>query len=97
MHYREVIRRPVVTEKTTQLAETEFQHTFEVDPRANKIQIKEAVELIWPRVDVLDVRVMVMPAKRAKRGRKVIIRKPAWKKAIVTLAPGQRLEMFEGV
>jgi large subunit ribosomal protein L23 len=97
MHYREVIRRPVVTEKTTELAETEFQYTFEVDPRANKIQIKEAVEVIWPRVDVLAVRVMVMPAKRAKRGRKVIIRKPAWKKAIVTLAPGQRLEMFEGV
>lgn len=97
MHYREVIRRPVVTEKTTELAEAEFQYTFEVDPRANKIQIKEAVELIWPRVDVIDVRVMVMPAKRAKRGRKVIVRRPAWKKAIVTLAPGQRLEMFEGV
>jgi large subunit ribosomal protein L23 len=97
MHYREVIRRPVVTEKTTRLGETEFQYTFEVDPRANKIQIKEAVELIWPRVDVMDVRVMIMPAKRAKRGRKVVIRKPAWKKAIVTLAPGQRLEMFEGV
>lgn len=97
MHYREVIRRPVVTEKSTELAESDFQYTFEVDPRANKIQIKEAVELIWPRVDVLDVRVMVMPAKRAKRGRKVIIRKPAWKKAIVTLATGQRLEMFEGV
>jgi large subunit ribosomal protein L23 len=97
MHYREVIRRPVVTEKTTELAETEFQYTFEVDPRANKVQIKEAVELIWPRVDVIDVHVMVMPAKRAKRGRKVIVRKPAWKKAIVTLAPGQRLEMFEGV
>jgi large subunit ribosomal protein L23 len=97
MHYREVIRRPVVTEKTTALAETEFQYTFEVDSRANKIQIKEAIELIWPRVDVLDVRVMVMPAKRAKRGRKVIVRKAAWKKAIVTLAEGQRLEMFEGV
>jgi large subunit ribosomal protein L23 len=97
MHYREVIRRPVVTEKSTQLAETEFQYTFEVDLRANKIQIKEAFELIWPRVDVVDVRVMVMPAKRAKRGRKVITRKPTWKKAIVTLAPGQRLEMFEGV
>jgi large subunit ribosomal protein L23 len=97
MHYREVIRRPVVTEKSTELAETEFQYTFEVDPRANKIQIKEAVELIWPRVDVMDVRVMIMPAKRAKRGRQIIVRKPAWKKAVVTLAPGQRLEMFEGV
>jgi large subunit ribosomal protein L23 len=97
MHYREVIRRPVVTEKTTRLADTNYQYTFEVDPRANKIQIKEAIELIWPRVDVINVSVMIMPAKRAKRGRKVIVRKPAWKKAVVTLAPGQSLEVFEGV
>jgi large subunit ribosomal protein L23 len=96
MHYREVIRRPVITEKSTQLAE-EFQYVFEVDSRANKHQIKDAVETIWPKVDVVDVRVMNMPAKRAKRWRKVIIRKKGWKKAIVTLMPGQRLEMFEGV
>ena len=96
MHYREVIRRPVITEKSTHLAE-EFQYVFEVDARANKHQIKEAVETIWPKVDVVDVRVMNMPAKRAKRWRKVIIRKKGWKKAIVTLLPGQRLEMFEGV
>lgn len=96
MHFREVIRRPVITEKSTKLAD-EFQYVFEVDARANKHQIREAVEAIWPKVDVVDVRVMNMPAKRAKRWRKVIIRKKGWKKAIVTLLPGQRLEMFEGV
>jgi len=70
---------------------------FEVDPRANKHQVKEAVELIWPKVDVMKVRIMNMPAKRARRWRKTIIRRKAWKKAVVTLAPGQRLEIFEGV
>ena len=97
MHSREVIRRPVITEKSTRLADEEFQYVFEVDTRANKHQIKEAVEFIWPKVDVINVRVMNMPAKRAKRWRKMIIRKKGWKKAIVTLLPGQRLEMFEGV
>ena len=79
------------------MADEEFQFIFEVDARANKHQIKEAVEFIWPKVDVINVRVMNMPAKRAKRWRKMIIRKKGWKKAIVTLLPGQRLEMFEGV
>jgi large subunit ribosomal protein L23 len=97
MHYREVIRRPVITEKSTALADQGFQYVFEVNPRANKHQIKEAVETIWPKVDVVSVRVMNMPAKRAKRWRKLVIRKKEWKKAIVTLMPGQRLEMFEGV
>ncbi|MCK4832720.1 MAG: 50S ribosomal protein L23 [Anaerolineales bacterium] len=97
MHYRDIIRRPVVTEKSTELADEHFQYVFEVDARANKHQIKEAVELVWPNVDVVKVRVMNMPAKRAKRWRKMITRKKGWKKAIVTLLPGQRLEMFEGV
>lgn len=97
MHYRDVIRRPIITEKSTRLADEEFQFVFEVHPRANKHQIKEAVELVWPKVDVVKVRVMNVPAKRARRWRKTITRKPGWKKAVVTLAPGQRLEMFEGV
>ena len=97
MHSREVILRPIITEKSSYMAEEEFQYVFEVDPRANKHQIKEAVELIWPKVDVIKVRVMNMPAKRAKRWRKMVTRKKGWKKAIVTLATGQRLEMFEGV
>lgn len=97
MHYREVIRRPIITEKTTRMADEEFQYVFEVHPAANKHMVRDAVEMVWPKVDVLKVRVMNVPAKRARRWRKTIVRKTSWKKAIVTLAPGQRLEMFEGV
>jgi large subunit ribosomal protein L23 len=97
MHYREVIRRPIITEKSNQLADEEFQYVFEVHPDANKHQIKEAMELIWPKVNVQKVRVMQMPAKRTRRWRKTVIRRSGWKKAVVTLAPGQRLEIFEGV
>ena len=97
MHYRDVIVRPIVTEKTTYMSDVEGQFVFEVHPKANKLLIKDAIEQIWPKVDVVKVRVINMPAKRARRWRKMIIRKKSWKKAIVTLAPGQRIEMFEGV
>lgn len=97
MHWREVIRRPVVTEKSNILASEENQYTFVVDPRANKIQIKQAVELAWPDVTVDKVRVANMPAKRARRWRRMATRKVGWKKAIVTLAPGSSIDLFEGV
>ena len=97
MHWREVIRRPVVSEKSDILASEENQYTFVVDPRANKIQIKQAVELAWPDVTVDKVRVANMPAKRARRWRRMATRKAGWKKAIVTLAPGSSIDLFEGV
>ena len=97
MHWREIIRRPVVTEKSNILASEENQYTFVVDPRANKHQIKEAVELAWPDVIVEKVRVANMPAKRARRWRRIAVRKPGWKKAIVSLAPGTSIDLFEGV
>ncbi len=97
MHWREVIRRPVVTEKSNILASEVNQYTFVVDPRANKIQIKQAIELAWPEVTVDKVRVAIMPAKRARRWRRMATRKAGWKKAIVTLAPGSRIDLFEGV
>ncbi len=97
MHWREVIRRPVVTEKSNILASEENQYTFVVVPRANKIQIKQAVELAWPDVTVDKVRVANMPAKRARRWRRMATRKVGWKKAIVTLAPGSSIDLFEGV
>ncbi|HSM55394.1 MAG TPA: 50S ribosomal protein L23 [Candidatus Sulfomarinibacteraceae bacterium] len=97
MHWREVIRRPVITEKSNILASEENQYTFEVDSRANKDQIKQAVELAWPDVTVEKVRVMNMPAKRARRWRRMTTRKSGWKKAIVTLAPGTSIDLFEGV
>jgi large subunit ribosomal protein L23 len=96
MHWREIIRRPVITEKTNFMASEYNQYTFVVDPRANKVQIKEAVELAWPTVLVEKVRVANMPAKRARRWRRVTVRKPGWKKAIVTLAVGS-IDLFEGV
>lgn len=89
----DVLVRPIVTEKTNEAMSDLNQYTFEVDMRANKIQIKEAIEIIFD-VDVLRVNTAVMPAKRAMRGRKVYIRKTNWKKAIVTIAPNQKINLF---
>lgn len=97
MHWREIIRRPVITEKSNILASDENQYTFVVHPEANKAQIRQAVELAWPDVRVEKVRVMNMPAKRARRWRRMTIRKEGWKKAIVTLASGTSIDLFEGV
>jgi large subunit ribosomal protein L23 len=97
MHWRNIIRRPVVTEKSNYLADLQNQYTFVVDSHANKLQIKQAIELAWPDVTVDKVRVANMPAKRSRRFRSMGVRKPGWKKAIVTLAPGDRIDLFEGV
>lgn len=97
MHWRNIIRRPVVTEKSNLLVDLSNQYTFAVHAKANKLQIKQAVEMAWPDVTVEKVRVANMPAKRSRRMRRVAVRKPGWKKAIVTLAPGDSIELFEGV
>ena len=97
MHWREVIRRPIITEKTNIMASDKNQYTFMVHDKANKIQIREAVELAFPDVTVMKVRVSVMPAKRARRFRKVVVRRRGFKKAIVTLGEGDSIDMFEGV
>ncbi len=96
MHWRDIIRRPVVTEKSNYMASEYRQYTFVVHSKANKVQIKEAVELAWPKVAVSKVRVANMPAKRARRQRRITVRKAGWKKAIVTLSSGS-IELFEGV
>ncbi len=95
MHVYDVLKRPVVTEKTTSQGE-HGQYTFQVDRRANKMQVKDAVETAF-NVSVLDVRIMNIPAKRGRYGRTVVVKKPAWKKAVVTLAPGNTIQFFEGV
>jgi large subunit ribosomal protein L23 len=95
MHIYEVLRRPVVTEKTVYNAEPGT-YAFEVDMRANKLLVKDAVETAF-NVTVKDVRIMVMPVKTARRGRRIAIRRPKWKKAIVTLTPGNTIQLFEGV
>jgi large subunit ribosomal protein L23 len=95
MHIYEIIKRPIDTEKTRYQAE-DGKYTFEVDRRANKHQVREAVEGIFD-VEVLSVNIMNMPAKRGRYGRRTVTRKSAWKKAVVTLAPGERIDIFEGV
>jgi large subunit ribosomal protein L23 len=97
LHWREIIRRPLVTEKSSYLVDLYNQYSFVVDSRANKMQVKQAVELAWPEVTVDKVRIANMPAKRARRWRSITVRKTGWKKAIVTLAIGDSIDLFEGV
>ncbi len=94
METLEVLRRPVITEKSTALQER-GKYTFEVLPGANKQQIKQAVELAF-KVEVAKVNVMTMPAKWRGPGRRRG-RTSSWKKAVVTLKPGHKIEFFEGV
>ena len=94
MHWRDIIRRPVVTEKSNFLADINNQYTFVVHPRANKLQVKQAIELAWPNVRVEKIRIANMPAKRARRLRRITVRKASWKKAIVTLDAEHRIELF---
>jgi large subunit ribosomal protein L23 len=96
MNLYDVIRRPVLTEKNTRLMDTQNQYTFEVARDANKIQIKEAVELAFPNVQVIQVRTCIVPSKPRRRGRTVGSSKP-WKKAVITLRPGDRIDIFEGI
>ncbi len=95
MHLYEVLRRPVITENSSALAE-QGKYVFEVDRRANKDLVKAAVEKAF-NVTVVDVNIIMMKPKRSRYGRRVVVKQPAWKKAIVTLMPGQRIEFFEGV
>ena len=97
MHVYEVIKRHLSTEKVLLQVENARQYSFEVDVRANKHQIKQAVEASFPNVTVQKVNVAMVPPTRGHYGRRVIIKQPAWKKAIVTLAPGQTIQLFEGV
>jgi len=91
----EVIKRPVLTEKTTLQKELSNQITLEVDRRANKIEIKEAVEKIF-KVNVIAVQSMVVRGKTKRVGR-FSGKRSDWKKAIVTLKPGEQVPFLEGV
>jgi large subunit ribosomal protein L23 len=95
VNVHDVIRRPLVTEKSNIAREGANLVTFAVDPRANKHEIKRAVESLFD-VNVLEVRTMRMPRKTRRVGR-FTGRKPEWKKALVELAEGQTIEFFEGV
>jgi large subunit ribosomal protein L23 len=91
----QVIRKPLVTEKSTLGREERNEFAFAVDPRASKHEIQRAVEQLF-EVKVQDVRTMQMPRKLRRVGRYQGHR-PRWKKAIVRLAEGQSIEFFEGV
>jgi large subunit ribosomal protein L23 len=94
----EVLRRPIITEKSNYQSGKLNQYVFEVDLKATKAQIKEAVEALFD-VDVVRVNVLVAPAKQSRRARsrRVLLRQSSYKKAVVTLAPGSSIDIFEGV
>ena len=91
----DVIKRPVITEKTTLQKEAANQVSFEVDRRANRVEIKRAIEKIF-NVRVSSVRTLQVRGKIKQRGR-IVGKRKDWKKAVVTLSPGQRIDFFEGV
>jgi large subunit ribosomal protein L23 len=90
-----ILKRSLITEKSTAARDEGNKYIFEVDRRANKIEIGKAVEKLF-KVRVLDVHVMNIHGKKKRVG-KIMGEKCAWKKAIVTLAPGSRIEVIEGV
>ena len=95
MNVHEVIRKPLVTEKSNISREEDNVVTLAVNPRANKHEIARAVEELFD-VSVIEVHTMRMPRKSRRVG-KFLGRKPEWKKAMVRLAEGQSIEFFEGV
>lgn len=95
MNSHDVIRRPLVTEKSTIAREENNLVSFAVAPQANKVEIARAVEALFD-VKVIKVRTMRMHRKTRRVGRSAG-RRPEWKKALVQLAEGQTIEFFEGV
>jgi len=98
MNTFEVLRRPLVTEKTSAQSGKANQYTFVVADQATRTQVKDAIETLYD-VNVVSVNIMNTSAKRGRRlrSRRLLIRKGAFKKAIITLAEGQTLPIFEGV
>ena len=94
MHLYEVLRRPLITEKTTSL-QSQNKYAFEIADDANKPLVKQAVEKAF-KVTVTGVNVIRVPSKTRRVGRRQVETR-SWKKAIVTLKPGEKIEFFEGV
>jgi large subunit ribosomal protein L23 len=94
----DVLVRPLVTEKSSYQSGTLNQYSFIVDGKATKTMVKDAVETLFD-VSVVRVNIINAPAKRGRRARsrRLLVRRPSFKKAIVTLADGESLEIFEGV
>ena len=94
MHLYEVLRRPLITEKNT-ILQGQSKYVFEIAASANKVQVKQAVEKAF-KVKVNSVNVLTVPGRQKRIGRRITQTSP-WKKAIVTLKPGEKIEFFEGV
>jgi len=94
----DILRRPLVTEKSSYQSGKLNQYTFEVSADATRTMVKDAIESIYD-VTVERVNMINVAAKRGRRAksRRLLVRKPGFKKAIVTLASGQTLGIFEGV
>ncbi len=92
---RQIVLRPVISEKAFGLVQAHNQYTFKVAPEAHKIEIKDAVERIFD-VRVTDVRTSSVKSKPKRRGH-TAGRRPGWKKAVVELAAGETIELYEGV
>jgi large subunit ribosomal protein L23 len=94
----DIIRRPIITEKSNYLAGELNQYVFEVSIKATKQMVKDAIETVFD-VDVARVNIVNVPPKRSRRwrNRQVKVRRSAYKKAIVTLEPGETIDVFEGV
>ncbi len=94
----DILRRPLVTEKTNYQVNKLHQYVFEVTSDSNRTMVKDAVEQIFD-VKVLNVNIINVPAKRTRRARsrRLAVRNPGYKKAIVTLAPEDSIAIFEGV
>ena len=89
----QVVKRPIISEKSTALAEVGGRYVFEVDTRANKQEIRDAVQRLF-KVRVRGVHTLVVHGK-LKRTARGELKKPNWKKAIVTLEEGQKIEFFQ--
>ena len=94
MNIHKVLEKPMITEKSTILQES-GKYTFRVAPKANKVQVKEAVEMSFD-VTVIDVNITKTHGKRKRYGSRMT-KKPDIKKAIVTLAEGNRINLIEGL
>jgi large subunit ribosomal protein L23 len=94
----DVLRRPLVTEKSNYLVNDLHQYVFEVSKDATRVMVKDAIETLFD-VTVLKVNIINMPAKRSRRARsrRVAVRQSGYKKAIVTISPEDRIPFFEGV
>jgi large subunit ribosomal protein L23 len=93
--YHHLIRGPIITEKTHTLREATNKLTLKVDVKANKIEIRQAIEALF-KVKVLAVNTIQMMGKKKRLGRSEG-KRPDWKKAIVTLAPGEKISGYEGL